>query len=153
MRRRGPGVQDDPRRTRHPLRPAGRAGSPYPRPEVSVRVPRPSVPRTVALLVAAAATTLGLVSPAHAAPTPSTATSRAAAIRPVLHGIDLEAATIPDLQRAMDRGRISSAELTSFYLRRIRALDPKVNAVLAVNPDALKIARASDQQRRKHGAR
>jgi amidase len=140
----------------NPLRPAGRAGSPYPRPEVSVRVPRPSVPRTVALLVAAAATTLGLVSPADAAPTPSTpstATSRAAAIRPVLHGIDLEAATIPDLQRAMGRGRITSAELTGFYLSRIRALDPKVNAVLAVNPDALKIARASDQQRRKHGAR
>ena len=78
-----------------------------------MRVPRPSVPRTVALVAVAAAATLGLVSPATAAPTPSTATSNAAAIRPVLHGIDLEAATIPDLQRAMDRGRISSVELTA----------------------------------------
>jgi len=32
-------------------------------------------------------------------------------------------------------------------------LDKKVNAVLAVNPDALEIAAASDQQRRRHGAR
>jgi amidase len=35
----------------------------------------------------------------------------------------------------------------------MRVLDKKVNAVLAVNPDALKIAAASDQQRRRHGAR
>ncbi len=60
----------------------------------------------------------------------------------VLRGIDLESATIPDLQRAMNRGKLSAVELTSFYLRRIRALEPKVNAVLAVNPDALRIAAA-----------
>jgi amidase len=121
-----------------------------------VRVLRPSVFRTVALFGAAAAATAGLVAPASAAPAAATAsarTSNPAAIRPVLHGIDLEAATIPDLQRAMDRGRISAVELTRFYLSRIRALDPKVNAVLAVNPDALKIAAASDRQRRHGGAR
>jgi amidase len=44
-------------------------------------------------------------------------------------------------------------QLTRFYLNRIRVLDKKVNAVLAVNPDALKIAAASDQQRRRHGVR
>jgi amidase len=119
-----------------------------------VRVPRPSAFRTLALLGVAAAVSIGLVSPAAAAPvTPSKANSGPGAIRPVLHGIDLEAATIPDLQRAMDHGRISAVELTRFYLSRIRALDPKVNAVLAVNPDALKIAAASDRQRRRHGSR
>ena len=118
-----------------------------------MRLPRPSVFRTVALFGVAAATTVGLVSPAVAAPAPAKATSGPAAIRPVLHGIDLEAATIPDLQRAMERGRISAVELTRFYLSRIRALDPKVNAVLAVNPDALRIAAASDRQRRHGGAR
>jgi amidase len=119
-----------------------------------VRVPRPSAFRTLALLGVAAAVSIGLVSPAGATPvTPSKATSGPGAIRPLLHGIDLEAATIPDLQRAIDHGRISAVELTRFYLSRIRALDPKVNAVLAVNPDALKIAAASDAQRRRHGAR
>jgi amidase len=119
-----------------------------------VRVPRPSAFRTLALLGVAAAVSIGLVSPAGAAPvTASHANSGPGAIRPVLHGIDLEAATIPDLQRAMDHGRISAVELTKFYLSRIRALDPRVNAVLAVNPDALKIAAASDKQRRRHGSR
>jgi len=94
------------------------------------------------------------VSPVRATPgSPSAADSGPGAVRPVLHGIDLESATIPDLQKAMDRGRLSSVELTRFSLRRIRVLDKKVNAVLAVNPDALEIAAASDQQRRRHGAR
>jgi amidase len=115
-----------------------------------VRVPRASV----VAIAAVAAATVGLVSPAGAAPAkPSAANSGPAAIRPVLHGIDLESATIPDLQKAMDRGRLSSVQLTRFYLNRIRVLDKKVNAVLAVNPDAMKIAAASDQQRRRHGAR
>jgi amidase len=119
-----------------------------------VPVPRPSAFRTLALLGVAAAVSIGLASPAGAGPaTPSKANSGPGAIRPVLHGIDLEAATIPDLQRAMDHGRLSAVELTKFYLSRIRALDPRVNAVLAVNPDALKIAAASDAQRRRHGAR
>ena len=119
-----------------------------------MRAPRPSAIRTVALLAVAAAATVGLVSPANATPAkPSAANSGPGAIRPVLHGIDLESATIPDLQKAMDRGRLSSVELTRFYLSRMRTLDKKINAVLAVNPDALKIAAASDQQRRRHGAR
>jgi amidase len=110
--------------------------------------------RTVALLGVAAATTVALVSPADAAPAkPASANSGPGAIRPVLHGIDLESATIPDLEKAMDSGRLSAVQLTRFYLARIRALDPKVNAVLAVNPDAMKIAAASDRQRRGHGAR
>jgi amidase len=93
-----------------------------------------------------------LVSPANAT-TASAANSGPGAVRPVLHGIDLESATVPDLQKAMDRGRLTSVELTRFYLDRIRALDKKVRAVLAVNPDALKIAAASDRRRRTHGAR
>ncbi|CAA9248751.1 MAG: N-carbamoylputrescine amidase [uncultured Corynebacteriales bacterium] len=112
------------------------------------RVPR--LPRSLLVLAVAAATTAGLVGPAAAAPA---RTSSPGAVRPVLHGIDLESATIPDLQRAMDRGTLSAVRLTSFYLRRIRALEPKVNAVLAVNPDALRIAAASDKRRRHGGAR
>jgi len=60
-------------------------------------------------------------------------------------------ATIAQLQSAMARGRASSFELTSFYLRRIQALDengPRVNSVIELNPDALAIAQAADAMRR-----
>src|SRR6185312_9009663 len=142
-----------------------RAGHPARRSAVQVRSvcrrasavqrgPAAARTRRPARVAAAAAATLGPVRPVRATPgSPSAANSGPGAVRPVLHGIDLESATIPDLQKAMDRGRLSSVELTRFSLRRIRVLDKKVNAVLAVNPDALEIAAASDQQRRRHGAR
>lgn len=105
-------------------------------------------PRLTVLLAAASLTAVGLVTPASAAP--AAQSGNPAAVRPVLRGIDLESATIPDLQRAMDRGRLSSVQLTAFYLQRIRALNPRLHAVIATNPDALKIAAASDARRR-HG--
>ena len=71
---------------------------------------------------------------------------------PVLRGIDLERATVLDLQQAMDRRRLSSVALTAFYLRRIRTVDPRLHAVIETNPHALREAAASDLQRRRHGA-
>ncbi len=70
--------------------------------------------------------------------------------RPVVAGIDLERATIPDLQRAMRSGRLSSVELTLFYLQRIHKLNPTLHAVLSTNPDALRLAAASDLRRIRH---
>lgn len=112
--------------------------------------PRNVRPRSLVLLGATALLGLGLVAPATAAPAPAGhGGNPAVAVRPVLRGIDLEAATIPDLQRAMNRHRLSSVQLTGFYLRRIRALNPELHAVIATNPDALRIATASDRLRRK----
>jgi amidase len=71
----------------------------------------------------------------------------------VLRGIDLESATVLDLQRAMNRGRLSSVELTAFYLRRIRTIDPLLNAVIETSPTALRDAADSDRHRRRHGSR
>jgi amidase len=112
-------------------------------------------PRSLVLLGATAVLGLGLVAPASAAPVARSGSggNPATAVRPVLRGIDLESATIPDLQRAMNRGRLSSVQLTSFYLRRIRALNPELHAVIATNPDAVRIAAASDRQRHRFGAR
>ncbi|MQA86508.1 MAG: amidase [Streptosporangiales bacterium] len=62
-------------------------------------------------------------------------------------GVDLEEATIPELERAMDAGRLSAYRLTRFYLRRIRRVDSRLHAVIAVNPGALDEARASDRRR------
>jgi amidase len=63
-------------------------------------------------------------------------------------GINLDSATIPQLERAMDAGTLSSVALTNFYLHRIGQLNPLLHAVITVNPDALALARASDEARR-----
>lgn len=100
--------------------------------------------RLVAALVAVLALT---AAPAAAAP-PGTLDSN-----PVLNGIDLEQATVLDLQEAMDQGELSSAELTRFYLARIRALNPSLKAVIETNPHALRDAVGSDRHRKSEDAR
>jgi amidase len=63
-------------------------------------------------------------------------------------GIDVDATTIPELQELMDRHRLNSVQLTNFYLRRIRELNPTLNAVITVSPTAQADARAADRARR-----
>lgn len=65
-------------------------------------------------------------------------------------------ATIAALAEAMASGQVTSEQLTMAYLERIAAYDkagPRLNAVLAVNPDALFIARALDRERQANGPR
>jgi amidase len=89
-----------------------------------------------------------------AAGTPAIATPPAPeATGTVVHGIDLERATVLDLQGAMNAHRLSSVELTTFYLNRIRALNPKLHAVIETNPDALGDAVRSDISRLRHASR
>jgi amidase len=67
-------------------------------------------------------------------------------------GIDVDATTIPQLEAFMNAHRINAVELTNFYLRRIRQLNPTLHAVITVSPTALADARAADAARR-HGDR
>ena len=63
-------------------------------------------------------------------------------------------ATIAQLQEDMASGKLTSVELTQFYITRIFLLDqkgPGVNSVIQLNPDALFLARKADAMRR-HGA-
>ncbi len=48
----------------------------------------------------------------------------------------------------MRRGRVSSAGLTAQFLDRIAELNPVLHAVIETNPDALRIARRRDAERR-----
>src|SRR5215210_2870580 len=60
-------------------------------------------------------------------------------------------ATIAQLQAAMERGGLRSQDLVDLYLERIRELDqsgPNVNSVIQINPDAKKIAKARDKERK-----
>jgi amidase len=111
--------------------------------------------RTLSVLLFAVAGVVALAVPSSAAPAASGhgASAPVAAVRPVLNGVDLERATIPDLQRAFRSGRLSSARLTAFYLARIRALNPRLHAVIATNPAALAEAAASDLRHRLHRTR
>lgn len=64
--------------------------------------------------------------------------------------IDLQTATVPELQAALKAGRISSERLVQQSLARIAAFDragPTLNAVRALAPGALEQARAADARR------
>jgi amidase len=60
--------------------------------------------------------------------------------------------TMAELQAEMSSGRLTSEELTRYYINRIFALDqngPGVNSVIQLNPDALDLARNADGMRRR----
>src|SRR5487761_1695863 len=61
--------------------------------------------------------------------------------------IDVGSASLASLQAAISSGRLSSATLTDYYLRRIGRLNPALHAVITVNPAAAEQAAASDEFR------
>src|SRR5690606_1712831 len=68
----------------------------------------------------------------------------------------LAEASIASLQEEMAAGRLTAVDLVEMFMERIDALDrngPTLRSVLEVNPDALEIARALDQERASRGAR
>ncbi|MGH7502210.1 MAG: amidase [Longimicrobiales bacterium] len=65
-------------------------------------------------------------------------------------------AGIPELQRALAAGTVTSVQLVDAYLRRIAAYDhagPALNAVLRLNPNARAEAAALDAERARSGPR
>src|SRR5579859_4870103 len=70
--------------------------------------------------------------------------------------MQLEEATIVELQTAMTAGHITARQLAELYLERIRTVDqsgPSINAILEINPDALSIADQLDHERLERGPR
>jgi amidase len=65
--------------------------------------------------------------------------------------LNLETATVADLQAAFTSGTLTSEKLTTAYLARIDAYDkqgPKINSVITLNPKALAEARILDAERK-----
>lgn len=60
---------------------------------------------------------------------------------------NVEEITIDQLQGLMAAGDLTSVQLVREYLDRIEQLNPKLHAVIEVNPDALQIAGELDQER------
>lgn len=65
----------------------------------------------------------------------------------------LEEATITSINQAYDAGIINAQTLVQLYINRIETYDPLINAIITVNPDALSIAAALDQERQLSGPR
>ena len=66
-------------------------------------------------------------------------------------GVDVLERSIPELQAAMTAGTLTSRQLVDAYLARIAAYDkqgPALNAIVAINPEAGRIADALDAERR-----
>jgi len=77
---------------------------------------------------------------------------------PCIHTQSFEVAesSIADEQKAMTEGRVSSKDLVQAYLSRIEAFDqrgPRLNALITLNPNAIKEAEALDRERAAKGPR
>ena len=103
--------------------------------------------RLVPLLAAGAALAGMAVAPsAGAAAGPVGSPARDCRAR--VAGLDLQTASFTDLERGMAAGRLTSRQLTSAYLDRIKAYDGPTNSIRALNPHALADAARLDAERR-----
>ena len=85
----------------------------------------------------------------HQAPAPGSKSE--ATQTPAAAALDLSELDIEALQQRMQDGSLSSRRITQWYLDRIAAIDdagPRLNAVIATNPDALSSADMLDAERR-----
>ncbi len=74
----------------------------------------------------------------------------------VAQTLEITASTIEDINAAFNNGSLTSEQLVELYLSRIEAYDdagPAINAVLALNGQAVDRARALDAERRAKGPR
>jgi amidase len=70
--------------------------------------------------------------------------------------VELDSATIADLNAAFDAGTLTAEQLVQLCLARIQAFDrhgPMLHAVMTLNPKAIEIARALDVERKARGPR
>ncbi|NOU93734.1 amidase [Paenibacillus sp. LMG 31456] len=65
-------------------------------------------------------------------------------------------ATVMDIQNAMNAGKLTTVELVTKYLARIKSYDqqgPAIKSIITINPNALAEAAALDEERKTKGAR
>jgi amidase len=62
--------------------------------------------------------------------------------------LDLSTATLADLTAALEQKKVSSADLVRGYLERIANCDPRLHAIIATNPNAMREAEQLDRERK-----
>ena len=83
---------------------------------------------------------------------PPAASASATEVKP----FELDEITIGELQDGLNSGRFTARSLVEKYSERIDEVDksgPRVNAIIEMNPDAIAIADALDQERKAKGSR
>ena len=103
-------------------------------------------------LIGGAAATLTPLYPALGAAREIALSVPLAEIKP----FELDEITISDLQDGMKSGKFTARSLVEKYSARIAEIDkqgPAINSILELNPDALSIADALDQERKTKGPR
>ncbi|MCJ7465688.1 MAG: amidase family protein [Maribacter sp.] len=65
--------------------------------------------------------------------------------------IDITELTIAEIQKAYVNGTLTSEQLVAAYLERINQFDGLINSITRINPDALSIAKALDEEYQKTG--
>jgi amidase len=98
--------------------------------------------RHAALVLVAFGTVLGVAAAPSAGAEPTAAPNAT-----TVAGVDIDKSTIPQLERLMNRGDLTAAQLTNFYLNRIERLNPELHAVITVSPNAMRDARIADAAR------
>ncbi len=94
--------------------------------------------------------------PPQPSPRPASAVRAQSTPAPVPPLVDVVERSIPELQTAMQEGRVTSRGLVDAYLARIEAYDargPRLNAMVAINPQARADADALDRERATKGPR
>jgi amidase len=69
---------------------------------------------------------------------------------------DVAEKSVAQLQADMASGKVTAEQLVQLYMIRIKKLDragPKLQSIIALNPDAIKEARALDRERKEKGPR
>src|ERR1700736_4734973 len=80
----------------------------------------------------------------------ATAIAGAFARTSTARNFELEEGTVADLQDRMKQGSLTAKRTVGLYLERIESIDrngPSLRSVIEINPDALAIARALDEER------
>jgi len=99
-----------------------------------------SIRRMLQCLAAAAVLAAGCAGPTTTAATNSTGTHTAT-------GFNVVEAGIPELQKAMTQGKVTSRRLVVEYLARIALYEEQLNGAMAMNPNVLAEAEARDRER------
>ena len=68
-----------------------------------------------------------------------------------LKGLDLYESSVGQLQQHLSNGHFTSVDHVKFCLERIRVVNPYLECVIEVNPDAVEIAAELDKERRQVG--
>lgn len=68
-----------------------------------------------------------------------------------LKGLDLYESSVGQLQQYLSNGNFTSVDHVKFCLERIRVVNPYLECVIEVNPDAVEIAAELDKERQQVG--